>query len=63
MEPMHLATIFAIQRDLRRTTAFSARPDSPVQPVIAPRRLDWSGLARLRRLLPRRRRALRHVLA
>ena len=63
MESMHLAARLVIEHHMQHTTAFSARPGSPVQPVVDRRRAEWSDLGRLRRILPRRRAAFRHVPA
>ncbi|MEQ8439979.1 MAG: hypothetical protein RIB65_21000 [Ilumatobacter fluminis] len=63
MESMHLAARLVIEQNMQQMTAFSARPDSPVQPVVERRRVARSDLGRVRRLLPRRRATLRHVPA
>ena len=63
MESMHLTARLAIEHDMQHTTAFSARPDSPVRPTVERRRVELVGLGRLRRLLLRRRATLRHAPA
>ena len=63
MESMHLAARLVIEQHMHHTTAFSARPDSPVRPAAERRGVESLGLGRLRRLLPRRRATLRHVPA
>lgn len=63
MESMHLTARLAIEQNMYHTTAFSARPDSPVRPTVERRRLDLAGLGRLRRVLPRGRATLRHAPA
>ncbi|MCB0969079.1 MAG: hypothetical protein KDB37_19790 [Ilumatobacter sp.] len=63
MESMHLTARLVIEQNMQHTTAFSARPDSPVLPVVERRRLDAT-LRRLRRPILRRRGApLRHAPA
>ena len=42
MESMHFAARLVIEQNMKHTTAFSARPDAPVLPVRAPRRLAIS---------------------
>ncbi|MAT04992.1 MAG: hypothetical protein CL424_08115 [Acidimicrobiaceae bacterium] len=54
MESMHLATRLVIEQNMSTTTAFSARPDSPVRPVVERRRPTGAAWFRVRRLLPRR---------
>lgn len=63
MESMHLTARLAIEQNMYQTTAFSARPDSPVLPTAERRRFDPAGLGRLRRLPLRRRVTLRHAPA
>jgi len=63
MESMHLTARLVIEQHMHQTTAFSARPDSPVLPTAERRRNAFSGLGRFSRLLPRRRATLRHAPA
>ena len=63
MESMHLTARLAIEQNMHHTTAFSARPDSPVLPTVERRRFELSDLGRLRRLPLRRRATLRHAPA
>lgn len=63
MESMHFAARLVIEQNMQHMTAFSARPDSPVQPVTERRGVALPGLGRIRRSLPRRRATLRHVPA
>jgi hypothetical protein len=37
MEPMHFTARLVIEQNMSHMTAFSARPDSPIAPVRAPR--------------------------
>ena len=63
MESMHLTARLVIEQNMHQTTAFSARPDSPVLPGVDRRRPAFSALGRLGALLPRRRATLRHAPA
>jgi len=65
MESMHLTARLVIEQNMQNMTAFSARPNSPVQPVDDHRSVvsRLAASRRRHRNIPLRRARLRHAAA